>query len=76
MITFLQAYRIAKEARSGIDTCTEYQNGYVFERRSDTAHTSKRPDRAYVVRKIDGSRTSFATFLHEGAGKEIRSFRL
>ena len=76
MIAYQQAYQIALGTLGKVNVCTEYQNGYVFERGPSIGQASAWGKRPLAVRKLDGSSTSLVDFLREGAGAEIRSFRV
>ena len=72
MITFEEAYSLAKEHKPAITGCEEYENGFVFfdvgeseTRDSDFRHVS------FVVLKEDGSPATAPIFFLEGTGEYL-----
>ena len=74
MITFEEAYAKAKELKSTIDTCTEFENGYVFGCRADDGYEGTYTP--CVILKENGKAINMPLFVLSGTGEEIRSFDL
>ena len=74
MITFEDAWEIAKQRKNEIDNCTEYENAYVFGFTGDNNQIGGYGHTPVVVMKEDGSVTNMPEFVINGAGEEIRSF--
>lgn len=47
MITYEEALKIAKEYKSNIDNCTEFERGYVFGSTEDEKHIG-----GYLIRLV------------------------
>ena len=75
MISFREAFLKAKEIREEIDSCTEYENGYVFcsDRGEEQVGGYYSP---IVVLKEDGKVVDMPQFVVNGTGKELKSFKI
>lgn len=70
MISFEDARTKAKRLNPQMDSCFEYENGYVFSdsRREETIGGGDAP---VVILKKSGKAVSMPVFVLEGTGKEI-----
>ena len=75
MISYREAFLKAKEIREEIDSCTEYENGYVFcsDKGQDQEGGYYSP---IVVLKKVGKVVDMPQFVVNGTGKELKSFRI
>lgn len=71
MISYTEAFIKAKEIREEIDSCTEYENGYVFcsDKGEDQVGGYYSP---IVVLKEDGRVIDMPQFIVNGTGKELK----
>lgn len=71
MISYTEALIKAKEIREEIDSCTEYENGYVFcsAKGEDQEGGYYSP---IVVLKEDGKVIDMPQFVVNGTGKELK----
>lgn len=74
MITYEEALAIAKEKKPNIDSCMEYENGYVFCSEQDAGWVGGAGHTRCVVRKKDGVAIPFNLFVVEGTGELMRDF--
>ena len=74
MITYDEAYKKAKELKTNIDGCTEYENGYVFGSSGDRGYKGGKGHISIVVLKENGDIVTMPVFVMRGTGAEIRSF--
>lgn len=74
MLTFEQAYEIAKGLKDGIDACDEYDNAYLFKRKADMY--SFGGDGACVILKKNGKAINQVDFFDDYKPNHIRSFDL
>jgi len=75
VISYTDAFFKAKEIREEIDSCIEYENGYVFcsDKGKDQAGGYYSP---IVILKDDGKAVDMSQFVVNGTGKELKSFSL
>ena len=71
MISYTEALIKAKETREEIDSCIEYENGYVFcsDKGEDQVGGYYSP---IVVLKEDGRVIDMPQFIVNGTGKELK----
>ena len=71
MISYTEAFIKAKEIRTEIDNCIEYENGYVFcsDKGEDQEGGYYSP---IVVMKEDGRVINMPQFVVNGTGKELK----
>ncbi len=71
MISYTEAFIKAKEIREKIDSCIEYENGYVF-----CSDKGENQEVGYyspiVVLKEDGRVIDMPQFIVNGTGKELK----
>lgn len=75
MITFEEAYKIAKNFKSNIDNCTEYENGWVFSCYDDDNYIGGWGHTPVVILR-NGQKTILPEFVCNGTGKELCHFDL
>lgn len=68
------AYLKAKEVKTEIDNCTEYENGFVFGCSKDNEFVGGGDHVPVVVLKEDGKVVNLPFFMTRGAGEEIKNF--
>lgn len=73
MITFNEALETAKTVKQNIDTCIEYENGYVFGAKEDDNYIGGNHTPVVILKK-DGKAVTMPYFICKGAGKEIKTF--
>lgn len=72
MITYESALEKAKTLKPNIDSCTEYDNAYVFGCSTDDGEGSS----PVVVLKEDGREVTFPWYMIRCCGKEIKMFKI
>jgi len=75
-IPYEKAMQIGLEAKPNADTVTEYDNAYVFSAKEDSNYIGGWGHTSIVVMKYDGEVLHMPEFVANGAGKEIKSFRI
>ena len=76
MITYEVALKKAKEVKPKIDTCTEYENGYVFGCKTDDEYVGG-GHVPVVILKEDGRAVNMPYFIIKiGTGQEIGEFEV
>lgn len=73
MITFEEALSKAKELKSNIDYCVEYNNAYLFGARSEEYDIGAE---ACIILKDGGKAIDAVTFFDDYNPEEIREFDL
>lgn len=76
MITFEEAYKIAKEIKPDIDGCTEYEKGYVFGCQDDDRYEGAPGRSPVVILKENGKDIPMIVFVHMDPSDEIRDIPL
>lgn len=74
MITYEEAFEIAKQLKKNIDCCTEYENGFLFACYDDANYEGGAGHTPVVILKKDGRAVNMPYFVLRGTGAEIRSF--
>lgn len=75
MITFDEALKKAQMLKPNVDSCTEYERGYVFGSSKDEGYIGG-DHTPVVILKETGEAVHIAYFIGYGTGKEIRDFTL
>lgn len=70
MINYEDAIKKAKEIREDINTCYEYENGYVFSNTDDSNYIGG-GHAPIVIVKEDGKAINMPQFIIDGTGKEV-----
>lgn len=76
MITYEEAFEIAKERKDQIDNCTEYENAYVFSYTGDGNCRGGYGRTPVVIMKENGRIATLPELIARGTGEEIRSFNI
>ncbi len=72
MITYDEAYKIAKEKKEAINKVIEYENGYVFCHTEDAKWDGGAGHVPVVILKADGKAVTMPYFLFQvGKGEKI-----
>lgn len=71
MISFEEAYKIAKEVKPNTDCYYEYENGWMFGSNADNGYVGGYGHTPVVVLKKDGKTVNMMTFVNMGTGKDI-----
>lgn len=74
MVSYEEAYNIAKKLKTNIDGCIEYENGYVFYNINKILAVGGPGLTRCVILKSSGKAIPFNEFIIMGTGKEIREF--
>ena len=72
MVTYEEALKKARQLKTTIDNCTEYENGFVFGSMADGL--SDGTNTPCVILKENGDAVNMPWFVISGMGREIRSF--
>ena len=72
MISFEEAYKKAKQYKSNINNCTEYENGYVFGSSEDDGYIGGIGHTPVVILKKSAEAIPMNMFIIDGTGKKIR----
>ena len=76
MITYEGALEKAREVKKEIDSCTEYENGFVFSFSGDDDYIGGNHSPCVILKK-DGKAVSFPWFIGRiGTGEEIRTIKV
>lgn len=76
MITFEEAYKIAKVLKPNIDGCIEYEKGYVFGCQDDDHYEGGQGHSPVVILKKDGKAIPMVVFVGLDSSDEIRRIPL
>lgn len=75
MISYEDAFEKAKGLKKDIDSCTEYENGYVFSFTGDSDYIGGRHS-PVVILKSDGRAVTMPYFVIHGTGDEIKNIEV
>lgn len=76
MIGYDEAYKIAKELKNPIDTCTEYEKGFMFGYTGDDGYEGGAGHTPVIILKRNGRAVNMPYFIMHGTGEEIRTFEV
>lgn len=74
MISYEEAYTKAKELKPNLDSCTEFENGYMFGSSKDKGYYGGSGHTPVVILKENGKAIPMNEFVIMGTGEEIRDF--
>ena len=76
MVNYDEAYKIAKELKSPIDICTEYEKGFLFGYTGDDGCFGGAGHTPVVILKKNGRAVNMPHFIMHDTGEEIRTFTI
>ena len=74
MISYEEALNRAKMLKPNTDSCTEYENGYVFGSSKDANFEGGRGHIPCVILKSNGNAIPMNEFVISGTGEYIKEF--